>query len=105
MFIPYPMLIFFNKTEETITNIKIISTQPLWEEKIKKIKKNNNKSLGLGRYTVNDTTNIIISFSDLNGYKHELIAAEEISMRGMPKIMFYIKKDSQNNFLCDYKIE
>ena len=93
MFIPYPMLIIFNQTSMLIKDVNITSTHPLWKEKCKKIKKNDNKSFGLG------------SFKDSEGNSHEVIAAKDVCMKGMPKVKMFIKDSEDGNYIADYKLD
>ena len=105
MFISYPMLIIFNQTSILIKDVNITSTHPLWKETCKKIKKNDNKSFGLGKYTQNGVTDIIISFKDSEGNSHEVIATKDVCMKGMPKVKMFIKDSEDGNYIADYKLD
>ena len=105
MFISYPMLIIFNQTSILIKDVNITSTHPLWKEKCKKIKKNDNKSFGLGKFTQNGVTDIVISFKHTEGNSHEVIAAKDVCMKGMPKVKIFIKYSEDGKYIADYKLD
>lgn len=105
MFVAYPMLIIFNYTSSVLKDVRITSTHPLWTYNCKKIKKNNNKSLGLGKYTQNGVTDIILNFTDDNGNIHEIIAIKDICMKGMPKVKIFVKDGPNETYIADFKTE
>lgn len=105
MFISYPMLGVFNYSSGTIYDIIVTSTHPLWSSGCKKIKKNNSKSFGVGNYTQNGDTNIIVEFKDDKGIRHEFTAIKDFCMKGMPKVKVFIKDGADGDFVTEFKSE
>ena len=47
----------------------------------------------------------IISFKDSEGNSHEVIAAKDVCMKGMPKVKMFIKDSEDGNYIADYKLD